>query len=155
VFPTLPEWLLPIPNSTLFILILSMSLSFLTALANKLFTNKEQLSAWNREIARWKADLKKATQSGDKKLLAKVKRKERYILQIQSKMMWQSFRVSLLFFIPFLLIWQLLIGFYRDLPVVYIPGLGGLTLFWWYALCSFASGTLITKALGVSLGVTE
>jgi uncharacterized membrane protein (DUF106 family) len=132
-----------------------MSLSFLTALANRLLTNREQLSAWSKEIAKWRADLRKATQSGDKKLLAKVKRKERYILQLQSKVMWQSMRVSLLFFIPFILIWQLLIGFYGNEHVVYIPGLGGLRLFWWYLLCSFASGTLITKALGVSIGATE
>jgi uncharacterized membrane protein (DUF106 family) len=132
-----------------------MSLSFLTALANRLLTNREQLSAWNKEIAKWRADLRKATQSGDKKLLAKVKRKERYILQLQSKVMWQSMRVSLLFFVPFILIWQLLIGFYGNAFVVYIPGLGGLSLFWWYLLCSFASGTLITKALGVSIGATE
>jgi uncharacterized membrane protein (DUF106 family) len=132
-----------------------MLLSLLIALTNRLLTNREQLNAWNKEIARWRADLKKATQSGDKKLLAKVRRKERYILQLQSKVWWQSMRVSLLFFIPFLLIWQLLIGFYGNSIVVFIPGIGGLPLFWWYLLCSFASGTLITKALGVSMGAME
>jgi uncharacterized membrane protein (DUF106 family) len=151
----LPEWLLPIPNSTLFILLLSMTLSSLTALANRLLTNREQLNAWRKEVARWNADFKRARQSGDKKLLAKVKRKERYILQLQSKMMWQSMKVSLIFMIPFFLIWQLLIGFYGTTPVAYIPGLGGLPLFWWYLLCSFTSGTLIMKALGVTLGAAE
>jgi uncharacterized membrane protein (DUF106 family) len=132
-----------------------MSLSFLTALANRLFTNREQLNAWRKEIARWNADSKKAIKSGDKKLLAKVKRKERYILQLQSKVMWQSMKVSLIFMIPFILIWQLLISFYGNTPVAYIPGLGGIPLFWWYPLCSFASTTLITKALGVTIGATE
>ena len=156
MFPTLPEWLLTIPNSTLFILLLSMSLSFLTALANRLLTNREQLNAWKKEIARWNEDSKKARKSGDKKLLAKVKRKERYILKLQSKMMWQSMKVSFIFMIPFILIWQLLIGFYGGRIVAYIPGLeGGLPLLWWYMLCSFSSGTLITKALGVSPGATE
>ncbi len=151
----LPEWLLPIPNSTLFILLISMSLSFLTALANRLLTNREQLSAWRKEVARWNADFKKARKSDDKKLLAKVKRKERHILQLQSKMMWQSMKVSLIFMIPFLLIWQLLIGFFGNATVAYIPGFGGLPLIWWYLLCSFTSGTMISKALGVSVGATE
>jgi len=160
MFPTLPEWLLPIPNSTLFILLLSMSLSFLTALANRLLTNREQLSAWRKEIAGWTADSKKARKSGDKKLLAKVKRKERHILKLQSKMMWQSMKVSVIFMIPFILIWQLLIGFFGNATVAYIPGLEGgsawgLPLIWWYLLCSFTCGNLITKALGVSLGATE
>jgi len=158
VFPTLPEWLLPIPNSTLFILLLSMSLSFLTALANRLLTNREQLSAWRKEVAQWNEDFKKARKSGDKKLLAKVKKKERHILQLQSKMMWQSMKVSLIFMIPFLLIWQLLIGFYGGTPVAKIPWIDGvleMPLIWWYMLCSFASGTLIMKALGVTPGATE
>lgn len=158
MFPTLPEWLLPIPNSTFFILLLSMSLSFLTALANRLLTNREQLNAWRKEVARWNEDSKKARKSGDKKLLAKVKRKESYILKLQSKMMWQSMKVSLIFMIPFLLIWQLLIGFFGDTTVAYIPWIDGvlpMSLFLWYLLCSFASGTIITKALGVTPGATE
>lgn len=151
----LPEWLLPVPNSTLFILFLSMSLSFLTGLANRLLTNREQLNAWRKEVAQWTADSKKAMKSGDKKLLAKVKKKESHILKLQSKMMWQSMKVSLIFMVPFLLIWQLLIGFYGNTTIAYIPGIGGLPLIWWYLLCSLSSGTLITKALGVSLGATE
>ncbi|MGD8506232.1 MAG: EMC3/TMCO1 family protein, partial [Candidatus Bathyarchaeota archaeon] len=113
MFPTLPEWLLPIPNSTFFILLLSMSLSFLTALANRLLTNREQLSAWRKEVAQWNQDFKKARKAGDQKLLAKVKKKERHILSLQSKMMWQSMKVSLIFMIPFLLIWQVIIASYQ------------------------------------------
>jgi len=157
-FPSLPEWLLPIPYSTLFILLISMSLSFLTALANRLFTNRKQLNAWRKEVARWNADSKKARKSGDKKLLAKVKKKERYILKLQSKMMWQSMKVSLIFMVPFFLIWQLLIGFYGGTTVAYIPWIEGafeMPLFYWYLLCSFASGTLISRALGVTPGATE
>ncbi len=157
---SLPPELLPVPNSTFFILLLSMSLSFITGLANRLLTNREQLNAWRKEVAQWTADSKKAMKSGDKKLLAKVKKKESHVLKLQSKMMWQSMKVSLIFMIPFLLIWQLLIGFYGNTTIAYIPGIslgnqGGLPLIWWYLLCSLASGTLITKALGVSLGATE
>ena len=158
MFPTLPEVLSQIPYSTIFILLLSMSLSFLTALANRLLTNREQLNAWRKEIARWNEDFRKARRSGDKKLLQKVERKKRYILQLQSKMMWQSMKVSLIFMVPFILIWQLLIGFYGNTTVAYIPWIDGLwemPLFWWYLLCSFTFGTLISKALGITMGATE
>jgi len=154
----LPDWLLPIPNSTLFILLISMSLSSLTALANRLLTNREQVNAWRKEVARWNADFKTARKSGDKKLLAKVKRKERHILKLQSKMMWQSMRVSLIFMVPFILIWQLLTGFYGYTTIAYIPWIEGvfeMPLFYWYLLCSLTSGTLISKALGVTPGATE
>ncbi|MGD8507213.1 MAG: hypothetical protein PVF15_11205, partial [Candidatus Bathyarchaeota archaeon] len=89
--------------------------------------------------------------------LAKVKKKERHILSLQSKMMWQSMKVSLIFMIPFLLIWQVIIASYQGeyAIVAYFPGFGSLPVFYWYLLCSFASGTLIMKALGVSVGATE
>jgi len=73
-------------------------------------------------------------------------------------MMWQSMKVSLIFMVPFILIWQLLIGFYGNTTVAYIPWIDGLwemPLFWWYLLCSFTFGTLISKALGITMGATE
>ena len=65
-----------IPVSTMFILLLSMALSLITALANRLLTNQDQLKAWRREVAEWTAEFNKARKSGDKKLLAKVKKKQ-------------------------------------------------------------------------------
>jgi len=159
------EILKVIPVSTLFILLLSMSLSFATSLANRLLTNQNQLRAWRREIAEWTDDFNKARKTGDKKLLAKVKRKQPEITKLQSKMMWQSMKVSFMFMIPFFLLWSLFLTptYYDVQAVSYLPNILGseagaswmpIPFFWWYLLCSFLFGTLFARILGLAIGTT-
>ncbi|MEM2119228.1 MAG: EMC3/TMCO1 family protein, partial [Candidatus Bathyarchaeia archaeon] len=117
-----------IPFSTLFIFSLAAGISFLTSLANRLLTKPEQMKAWRKEIAEWQAALRKAQKEKDEKLMDKVMKKQKHILQLQSKMSWQQMKVSLLFIIPLILIWQFLGGTYSTptgpLPIAYFPGVG-------------------------------
>ena len=155
------------PGATVAILLIAMSLTFLTSLVNRLLTNREQLNAWRREVSAWNAEFKKARKSGDKKLLAKVQKQQPRIMKLQSKMMWQSFKVSLIFMIPFFLLWQLLIGRYGGFSVAYLPGLGEKaiinlpilgsvpSLIWWYMLCSFLFGLIFSRLFGLAMGAPE
>jgi len=152
------EWLASIPNSTFFILLLSFAISLATSLSNRLLTNREQLRAWNKEIREWRADSLKATRGGDKKLMAKVKKQERHVMQLQSKMMFQSMKTTFLWFIPLMLIWYVflpqIVG-NIGLAVAYLPWLSGelpLTVFYWYLLCSFLAGALFTRLFGLGMG---
>jgi len=156
----LPEFLQPIPAATFFILLLSMTLTFLTSLANRLLTNPEKTKAWRKEIAEWNAEFRKARKTGDKKLMEKVMKKQKRILQLQSKMMWQSMKLFFLFAIPFFLLWQILLGFYGKTPVAYFPGVGdeinlGFAVFpsiiWWYFLCSSLFGIIFSRLLGLAM----
>jgi uncharacterized membrane protein (DUF106 family) len=147
-----------IPISTLFILLISSVTSLVTSLTNKLLTNREKMKAWNQEIAAWRADSMKAKRTGDKKLKAKVDKQQKHIMQMQSKMSWESMKTTFIWFIPLMLLWVVFLTptYANAGPVAYLPGIGGvwdLPLFWWYLLCSFLSNTLITRLLGLSLGV--
>jgi uncharacterized membrane protein (DUF106 family) len=141
-----------IPFSTVFILGLAAGISLLTTLVNRRFTNPEKSRAWRKEISDWNKDLRAARGSKDKKTLEKVMKKQQYIMQLQSKMMWQSMKVSLLFLVPLLLMWQILGGFYGPAAIAILPGIGSQlvlpilnitfsSLFWWYLLCSLFFGT--------------
>jgi uncharacterized membrane protein (DUF106 family) len=146
-----------IPYSTLSILLISFLLSLATSVTNRLFTNREQMKAWSQELAAWRADSQKATRTGDKKLMAKVKKQQQHILQIQSKMTWKQTRTSFLWFIPLMLLWYLvLIPLFGNVgAVAFMPGIGGewsLPMVWWYLLCSFLSSTLLNRVLGLALG---
>jgi len=155
------ENLTDIPNSTIFLLLLTMVLTLATSATNRLLTNREQVMAWNQEIAAWRSDSIKATRTGDKKLLAKVKKQERHIMQIQSKMMWQNMKTMFLWFIPLMLLWGMFLGpLYMGVEAVaYLPWAPNspfpLQLFLWYLLCSFMFSTLFNKALGLTPGATE
>ena len=153
------------PLSTLFILLLAAGITLLTSLANRLLTNPTKAKAWRKEIAGWNSELRKAQKSGDKKAIEKLMKKQQSIMQLQSKMMWQSMKVMLLFFVPLLLMWQVLGGLYRysdgsPIPIAYFPGVGAilplpllgnmLSLYWWYLLCSFLFSTISSHLLGLT-----
>jgi uncharacterized membrane protein (DUF106 family) len=157
---SLLDWLLTpqAPGATIAILLIAVGLTFLTSIANRLLTNKEQRKAWQREISAWNADFKRARKTGDKKLLAKVQRQQPRIMKIQSKMAWQSLRVSLIFMIPFFLLWQFLISFYGTNVVAYFPWFGGtlkMNVALWYLLCSITSGILFSRLFGLGMGDVE
>jgi uncharacterized membrane protein (DUF106 family) len=148
--------MLPVPPS-ISILLISTGVSLVTSLTNRLFTNREQMKAWSQEVAAWRADSLKATRSGDKKLKAKVDKQQKHIMQLQSKMTWQSLKTTFIWMIPLFLLW----GFYLNPTfgggnVAFLPWIGSeplpLQLFVWYLLCSFLSNSLITRALGLGLG---
>ena len=153
------EWLAVIPSSTLFILLLSFAVSFATSVTNRFLTNREQLKAWTKEIKDWREESLKARKTGDKKLLAKVKKQERHVMQLQSKMTLQSMKTSFLWFIPLMIMWYVLLP--QIVPigevVAFLPPLpplfsGELTVFLWYLLCSFLASALFTRLFGLGLG---
>ena len=122
--PLIPEILLDIPFSTIFILLLALAITSLTSLANRLLTDPEKSKAWRKEITEWNSELRKAKRNGDKKRVEKLMKKQQQILQLQSKMMWQSTKVMLMFFVPLIIIWQILGGDYGSTSVAYFPGIG-------------------------------
>ncbi len=149
----LPEWLLNIPASTLFTLAVSFTISLATTLLNRRLIDREKFMKWQREINRWEAMMNRAKRTGDRKLLARAKRQEPRIMQLRSRIMTQQMKGTAITFVPLLLIWQFLIGFFRDTPIAYLPGLNGplvMPFFIWYIICSFFTGTLVSRILGVS-----
>lgn len=145
---TLPEWMLTPPGSTVFIFVFSMILSLAISGTQRLLTNPSKLNAWRKEVAKWTSEYREAVKKQDKKLISKLKKKEARIMNLQKKILWHTMRVSMFFFVPILLIWQLfLIPVYGRNPVAYLPGFGPLDLTSWYIICSFMFSTLVQRAL--------
>jgi len=150
-----------IPYSTFFILLLSFFLSLVTSLTNRLLTNRAQMNAWSQEISEWNKELRNAQRNKDKKTLEKLMKKQKYILQLQSKMTWQSMKTSFIWFIPLLLLWWFFLTplYTRGGPiaVAYIPWFESdplpLPYAYWYLLCSVLSSALLTRLLGLSLSM--
>jgi uncharacterized membrane protein (DUF106 family) len=145
------------PSSTIFVLLLALLLTAVTSVANRLLTNREQLTSWRKTISEWQEEFNQARKSGDKKLLEKAMRKQKQVMQIQSKMFTQQMKVTLIFIVPFFLFWTWLNGVYAKQPsVADLPGFGGLSVFYWYLICSLAFGALFSHLLGIgATGVTE
>jgi uncharacterized membrane protein (DUF106 family) len=125
---------------------------------NRLITNPEKSKASRKEVTEWNKQLREAQRAKDKKTVEKLMKKQQYIMQLQTKMMWNSMKVSLLFLIPLLLMWNLLGGFYSNIPIAIFPGLGSTLplpifntpLIWWYLLSSLLFGTAFSHIFGLT-----
>lgn len=147
-----------IPYSTLFMFSLALLISLLTSLTSRLLNNPEKSKAWRKEIAEWNSELRQAQKANDKKTVEKLMKKQKQILQLQSKMMWQSMKVTMIFFVPMILIWQFLgAAFTTTGGIAYFPGIGptlpiplfNTSVIWWYLLCSMLFGTIFSHVLGI------
>jgi len=148
-----------------FMFLLACAISLLTSLANRLLSHPEQMKAWRKEISDWNSELRKARKEKDDKRVDKLLKKQQHILQLNSKMTMQSMKVSLLFFIPLLLIWQLLGAYLYGQPMAILPGAGpnlfvpvfGFTissLMWWYLMSSMFFSTVFSHVFGLA-DITE
>jgi len=148
--------LLTIPYSTFFIMFLAFISSLITTLLNRRFIDRRLLAEWQSEIAKWNAERELAKKTGDKKLMARVKKQELRIMQMRAKISGQQTKTMLITFIPFMLIWWFLLSFYGNIPVAFMPIWGSdilsLPFFIWYIICQFFFNFLLSKIFGVEMG---
>lgn len=153
-----------IPESTYFILSVAAVLAIVSNFANRFLVDMNKVRSQVAEVKAWQKDFDKARKSGDKQLLAKVQKRQSAIMKVQSKMMFERMKVTFIFFIPFVLVWQVLARFYSSIGFVArspfsIPyllegpaSLGGIqvTYFTWYFLCSLAISLPLSRFLGTN-----
>jgi len=158
ILDVLPTILQQIPYSTLFILGIAALVSLLTTLVNRLVSNPQKSKGQRKEVSEWNKELREAQRAKDKKTIEKLMKKQQYIMKMQTKMMWSSMKVSLLFIVPLLLMWQVLGGFYSEQDIAIFPGVGAnlplpmfsASLIWWYLLCSLFFGTTFAHVFGLT-----
>jgi uncharacterized membrane protein (DUF106 family) len=113
------------PFAGFFILLISLSISTVSNLAMRRFSDMRRLNRYQTEIKQFREMEQKAQKTQNEKLLKKVKRRKSYIDRIQREQMGARCKPSLIFFIPFILIFTILRGFYStggiDSIVVVLP----------------------------------
>jgi uncharacterized membrane protein (DUF106 family) len=100
------------PYSAIFIMLVSLSVSTMSNLAMRRFADMRRLNRYQAEIKQYQEMEKEAKKTGNEKLLKKVKRRKAYIDRIQREQMSQRCKPSLIFLIPFMLIFTVLRTFY-------------------------------------------
>ena len=144
------------PYSTLFIMGVAFTLSLTTNLANRVLVDVEKMKSVMAEVNAWRKEMDKARKSDDKQLLAKVMKKQKPIMQLQSKAMWDRMKVSFIYLGPFWIIFYILNSFFQNKVVALSPFTFPLLLGYelpyitWYILCSFASSLPLSRLLGVN-----
>jgi len=144
------------PYSTFFIMGVAFTLSLTTNLANRVLVDVEKMKSVMGEVNAWRKEMDKAKKSGDKQLLAKVMKKQKPIMQLQSRAMWDRMKVSFIYLGPFWIIFYILNSFFAIKVVALSPFTFPILLGYelpyiaWYILCSFASSLPLSRMLGVN-----
>ncbi|MHA2361411.1 MAG: EMC3/TMCO1 family protein [Candidatus Thorarchaeota archaeon] len=102
------------PYAALFIMLISVSVTTVSNLAMRRFADMRRLKRYQAEIKQYQEMQKHAEKTQNEKLMRKVKRRKAYIDRIQRETMTTRCKPSLLFFIPFILIFTVLRSFYAD-----------------------------------------
>lgn len=137
------------PYLTFFVVLIAFILSFVTAVFNRKIIDRQLLAEFQKEIAEWRAQMEIAKKTGDKKLMAKLKKQEVRIMQMRAKVSSQQLKVILITFVPFMVIWWLLIP-YLHKAAAFIPLFGAKTnipFFLWYVVCSFFFHIIFSKII--------
>jgi uncharacterized membrane protein (DUF106 family) len=100
------------PFSALFIMLISVVVSTMSNLAMRRFSDMRRLQRQQLEIKQYQEMEKEAKRTQNEKLLKKVKRRKAYIDRIQREQLSSRCKPSLIFLIPFMVIFQVLRGFF-------------------------------------------
>lgn len=165
------------PFAAFFIIFVSMSLSTLSNLAMKRFADMRRLNRYQLEIKQFREMEQKAQKTQNEKLLKKVKRRKSYIERIQREQMSARCKPSLIFIIPFFILFGILRGFYStggvDDIVAVLPfnihkvlpffvGLAGrpvaagfgLSFYAFYFLAGFGLSSMLQRIMGTQVMTT-
>lgn len=135
------------PYLTLFVILISLLISLVSTLVNRKLVDRRLLDEFWREFSDWRTKVEEAKKTGDKKLLAKLEKDRVRIMQMRAKVSAQQMKVMLITFIPFLIVWWLLIP-YLNKTAAFIPLLGTrveVPFFAWYIVCSLFFHFLFSK----------
>jgi uncharacterized membrane protein (DUF106 family) len=123
------------PFAAITVVIVSVLMALLTNFVNRHFIDFNRMKRARAEVNKWQAMKKEANATTDervkRKLLLKVKRRERYIMKLQGDVSKQSFMPMLVTLVPFALVFAIMNGIFLNdqllypavvfAPVVYSP----------------------------------
>ena len=149
-----------IPQSTIFVLVLSATISILVSAVNRKVIDVEKMKEYRREVNEYMKDLDAAKESSDRRLETRIKRRQVKVNQLQSWMMKQQLKLMAIFTVPFGILFPLLNEVFSGLVIAHSPVSlpfipQDLGFFHWYLICSFGVNLPLSRAIGVSFGGEE
>lgn len=156
------------PLSTILVALTPIALSLVTSLATRALVDLEHERRVMAEYRDFTQKLRQAMSSGDKALVAKLKKREKQMRGLQAKAQWSRMKVTLALYAPLILVYFLLgnlVGGFGAIVAIspvaipYVTGsivvggaaVQGMSLIWWYLVASFAFASTISKLTGTSI----
>ncbi|GEM_PF-749193 len=163
MFEDLIEWaknllslFLQVPNSTIFTFSVSFILNLVMAIANRLLVDVNQLRENDLKIKGYMKERNEAEKRGDRRALKKLRRMEFRMNKLQTLNAKERSKVSLLFMVPFMIVYLILNAVFLGSNIVELPfvipfvGSIGLSFAWWYIICHFTLYTMLSRLFGLT-----
>jgi uncharacterized membrane protein (DUF106 family) len=131
-------------HATLLVLLISLLFSLLVTLLTRRMVDWEKMRRIRREVAAWQAELREAQRRKDLKKVHKMMAEQGRILSLQGEMMRESFRPTLVYLFPWLLLWALLSRLYLGWVMAWLPFSLPLPFFGEWSSCGFVGWLFIT-----------
>ena len=159
------------PWSGILIAVVSVTVSSISNLGMKRFTDMRRLKRHQLEIKQYQKMQQEAQKTGNEKLLRKVRRRKAYIDRIQRDMTSARCKPGLIFIIPFMAIFLTFSGFFSgDYLIVAIlpfdaffltgiagmsvPGGFGMTYMAFYMLVGLGLSSILQRIMGTQIMTT-
>lgn len=145
----------PIPSIAPALLIFGIAagIAVLNTVLNRVLINYfigwEQYRVMQKEMNEFRQESMAAARANDKKQMERLKKKQSQINNMQSKMMkpqMVQFAVSFLYIFVWFFV---LTPTFGDTPLVLLPGIGAVSVIYWYPICSFFLGLLASRLIGI------
>jgi uncharacterized membrane protein (DUF106 family) len=129
---------------------------------NRRFVDREKFAKWQTELNRFNAEKGRVKETKDKKLAAKVRKQEKRMSQMQSKMLKGQMMGTFVSMGFFVVMWQVLSFIFSGKKVAYLPFsipyvIGELPFelpfYYWYIICSLVSSTILSRIFGKGMGM--
>ena len=146
------------PYATYSILAIAVGLGLVTNFINIKFMNLAEHRQMMIETKRAQSEMMDATKSGNQRRIDKAQRRQQEVMKLQSKMSMDRMKITFAFFIPFILIWQVLNSFFGTVNIAQLPFElpffpRDLNVSNWYLLCSFGGNVVVSRILGLTFEI--
>jgi uncharacterized membrane protein (DUF106 family) len=101
------------PDSMWIVLGVSLLISIITSVVNRIVLPVAKIRRYSREIRKYREAMAHAKKENNQKLILKLERKQKFIERIQRESASSRFRPTLIFMIPFLLLFYYLNSLYN------------------------------------------
>lgn len=140
-------------SAAVLILIIAAGIAALNVALNRILINYfigwEQYRVMQKEMNEYRKETMAAARANDKKQMERLKKRQSQINNMQSKMLKpQMVQLGVSFLYIFVWIF-VLTPTYGLTSLVYLPGIGALSVVYWYPVCSFFLGLLASRILGI------
>jgi uncharacterized membrane protein (DUF106 family) len=148
----------------LVVLFVSFLMSLSSMLLRNRFSHPRESAKWQEEIRRYNSDRERAKKTNDKKLNAQLRKQEKLISQMQSKILKGQLITLVVTMVLFWVIWSVLGSYVTNKIVAYTPFYFPfmtmndtppyqVPLFVWYLICSLFSSTILQRIFGMTFGM--